>query len=170
MTTRATAIGMLAATALATVVSGCAALPLAAVAGPLLDVGGGALVKTGTEYTASGTARRTFRLPSEQVHTAVLETFRRAEIPVAQDTAARDGQRIVANAHGRSVHVRLVSLTPVLTSLELDVKRNLLASDKATASELLAETEQVLGEGTPLAVQKDAPPPARSARVARSTR
>jgi hypothetical protein len=89
---------------------------------------------------------------------------------VAQDTAARDGQRIVANAHGRSVHVRLVSLTPVLTSLELDVKRNLLASDKATASELLAETEQVLGEGTPLAVQKDAPPPARSARVARSTR
>ena len=156
----------------AVALSGCAALPLAAVAGPLLDVGGGALVKTGTEYSANGTARRTFRLPSAEVHTAVLETFRRAEIPVARDETARDGhQKIVGQAHGRTVRVRIVSLTPVLTAMELDVKRNLLASDAATASELLAETEQVIGEETVVAVERDAaPPPARSARVSRSTR
>ncbi len=171
MRARRTIVAVAMATSLAVLATGCAALPLAAVAGPLLDVGGGALVKTGTEYTASGTARRTFYLPSERVHGAVLEAFRRAQIPVARDETVRDGEKIVGAVHRRTVRVRLVSLTPVLTAMELDVKRNLFASDKATASELLAETEQVLGEEAPVALPSDAPAAAaRPARVARSTR
>lgn len=171
MEARRTLLAVAAALAAAIAVSGCAALPLAAVAGPLLDVGGGALVKTGTEYTASGAAHRTFNLPSDQVHAAVLETFRRTQIALTRDEAARDGLRIVGAAQGRTVRVRVRALTPVLTAMELDVKRNLLASDEATASELLAETEQVLAERTVLALRHDdAPPRSRAPRVAGSTR
>jgi hypothetical protein len=46
---------------------GCAAIPLALIAAPLLNVSGEVLVKTGTEYSASGTVYRTFALPMEQV-------------------------------------------------------------------------------------------------------
>jgi hypothetical protein len=128
----------------ASALHGCAAIPLAVIAAPLLDVGGGVLVKTGTEYSARGTAYRTFSLPVEQVHAAVLETFRRAQITVTRDDASPMHDRIAGKLYRRDVHVELLPLTPVLTSMELVVKRNILASDKATASELLAQTEQIL--------------------------
>jgi hypothetical protein len=138
-------IRMAAAVALvATALHGCAAIPLAVLAGPLLDVGGGVLVKTGTEYSARGTAYRTFSLPVEQVHAAVLETFRRTQITVTRDDASPKHDRIAGKLYRRNVDVELLPLTPVLTSMELVVKRNILASDKATASELLAQTEHIL--------------------------
>ncbi len=130
---------------------GCAAIPLAVVAGSLLEAGGGMIVKTGTEYTASGAARRTFNLPVEQVHAAVLETFRRTQISITRDEAAAERHRIAGRARHRTVRVDLVALTPVLTTMELAVKRNVFASDKATASELLAATEHVLAESAVVA-------------------
>ena len=102
------------------------------------------IVKTATEYSASGTVYRTFSLPVAQVHAAVLETFRRAQITVTRDDASPQRDRIAGRLYGRRVHVELQPLTPVLTSMVLGVKRNILASDKATASELLAQTEQML--------------------------
>jgi len=137
---------------LAVGVGGCAALPLAVVAGSLMEAGGGVIVKTGTEYTASGAVRRTFNLPIEQVHAAVLESFTRAQVVVTRDQASPKRQVIVASTQHRKVYVELLPLTPILTTLELDVKRNVLASDKATASELLAETEQVVAERSVLAM------------------
>jgi hypothetical protein len=151
--------GAIASAALAGALGGCAALPLAVVAGSLLDAGGGVIVKTGTEYTASGAVRRTFNMPVDQVHAAVLETFARAQIPVTRDEASAKRHVVRGAAQHRKIYVELLPLTPVLTSLELVVKRNLLASDKATASELLARTELVIGERTPAA---DAPALARA--------
>lgn len=147
-------------------VGGCAALPLAVVAGSLMDAGGGVIVKTGTEYTASGTVRRTFNLPVDQVHSAVLETFTRAQVVVTRDQASPKRQVIVATTQHRKVYVELLPLTPMLTTLELDVKRNVLSSDKATASELLAETEQVVAERAMLAM---APEPSSDTTVSTAT-
>jgi hypothetical protein len=139
-----------AAAALAGIVAqqGCAAIPLAAVVGPVLDAGGGVLLKTGTEYTASGTAYRTFTLPLHDVHAGVLEAFRRTQVTIKQDEVSAKDEQVVGLLQHRVVYVRLTPLTPVLTSMELAVKRNLLASDKATTSELLAQTESVLADPT----------------------
>jgi hypothetical protein len=135
------------ATALAMLLQGCAALPIAAVGGMALQAGGGARVKTGTEYTASGAARRTFTIPLEDVHAAILEALCRADVSVQQDETSKSGQlAIVGEVQHRRIRVRLIPLTRALTSMELVVKRNILASDKATASELVAQTEQVLAE------------------------
>lgn len=129
---------------LAFVLQGCAALPLALIASPLLSAGGDVLVKTGTEYSASGTIYRTFPLPMEHVRWGVREAFVRTQVNVTRDDATSDSDQIVGETNGRTVTVELLPLTPVLTSMQLDVKRNLLASDKATASLLLSETEKVL--------------------------
>ncbi len=127
---------------------GCAAIPLAVVAGSLLEAGGGVLVKTGTEYTSNGSVLRTFNVPVEQVHAAVLETLTKAQITITRDEASARRHRIAGIAYHRTVRVELFPLTPVLTALEIVVKRNVLASDKATASELLAETELVVAAQT----------------------
>src|SRR6266404_2581148 len=144
---------------LAVVLPGCAVLPVAALGGALLQAGGGALLKTGTEYTAGGTVRRTFTIPVEDVHAAVLEVFCRADLAVDQDEIAKNGVRAIeSDADHRTVYVRLLPLTRSLTSMEVVVKRNFLASDKATASELVAETEQALAERPALAPRLDRGP------------
>ena len=125
---------------------GCAALPLAVLSGGM-QAGGGALVKTGTEYTASGAVYRTFAIPLADVHAAVLEAFHRTDIAVAQDEASPKGQRVVGEAQHRTVRVRLTPLTPALTQMELVVKRNLLASDTgpviAPARKVRSATSQI---------------------------
>jgi hypothetical protein len=150
--------------ALGCVLPGCAALPFAVVGGALLQAGGGAIVKSGTEYTASGVVRRTFTIPVADVHAAVLQAFRRTEIGLAKDETSPKGEwTMVGVAEHRKVHVRLTPLTRTLTALELGVKRNLLASDRATGSELLAQTEQALVDRRLLtrAADGDTTPPAR---------
>ncbi len=150
--------GVVVAALSALLLEGCAALPIVAVADWAAQAGGGALVKTGTEYTASGTARRTFTIPICDVHAATLEALRRAAIAVTKDEVASDGHMTIeGRAQHRTVRIRTVPLTDELTSMELAVKRNCLASDRATASELLAETERVLAEQPAFAARLDSP-------------
>jgi hypothetical protein len=142
------------AVAAAFLVQGCALLPVAAVGGFLLEAGGGALVKTGTEYTASGLAIRTFAIPAGDVRAATLTTFARTQIAVVDDDVSKKGIiTLTGKAPLRKVRARLTPLTPTLTQVELRVKRNFLASDKATASELLAETERTLAENAVFAAR-----------------
>jgi hypothetical protein len=132
--------------ALALLLHGCAAIPVAALVGGLLEAGGGAVVKTGTEYTASGAAIRTFAIPLADVHSAAREALRRTDVSVRKDEITSKGYELAGVAERRKIRIRLMRLTSTLTRMELVVKRNLLASDKATASELLAQTEEVLSE------------------------
>lgn len=147
--------------------AGCAAIPLAVIAGSLLEAGGGVIVKTGTEYSASGTALRTFNLPIAQVHAAVLAAFARTQIIVVRERTTAKEQRIDGIMHGRRVRVVLQPLTPVLTSMSLDVKRNVLASDKATASELLAQVERAVNDGGAAAAAHEPAPDDSGIRGAR---
>jgi hypothetical protein len=125
---------------------GCAALPLAAVGGAALESGAGAVVKTGTEITMGGTVHRTFTIPENAVRAAVLEAFDRAGVEITEQ-AQKDGTiRIVGKLHERTVRVKLVPLSAMLTTMTLVVKQNLLLKDRATTSELLEDVEQVLSE------------------------
>jgi hypothetical protein len=132
---------------LAVLLHGCAAVPFAVLGGFLVQAGGGAVVKTGTEYRAGGVAYRTFAIPMADVHAAVLEGFRRTGIVVAKDETSKKGELTVEGCmQWRSVRVYLTPLTPALTAMKLVVKRNVLMGDKATASELVGQTERVLRE------------------------
>jgi hypothetical protein len=130
---------------LALAAQGCALFPLAALGGAALNAGGGAITK-GTEYTVSGTAHRTFTSPIDDVHRAILETFDRTGIRVERDESSEKGQRLVGEAEHRTVKISLTPLTPTLTSMTLIVKRNILMKDRATASELVEQTERALAE------------------------
>lgn len=122
---------------------GCAALPLAAVGGSVVASGAGAMVKTGTEYTFSGTARRTFTVPINAVRAAVLQAFEVAGVEVQPEDG--DAYHLVGKLSHRTVKVELKELSHSLTVMSLSVKQTIL-KDRATASELLEQIEQVLAE------------------------
>jgi hypothetical protein len=122
---------------------GCAALPIAALGGSMVASGAGAVVKTGTEYTFGGTARRTFTVPVNAVRAAVLEAFNRADVQLEPEAL---GERyIVGKLTHRTVKVELTPLSASLTGMRLSVTRTVF-KDRATSSELLEQIEQVLAE------------------------
>ena len=128
------------------VLHGCAALPLAALGGAVLQSGAGAVVKTGTEYTMSGAAHRTFTIPINAVHAGVLQAFERAGIVVEPQQDGDDDHYIRGRLEHRTVRVRLTAFSDSLTGMTLVVKRNVLVKDRATSSELLEQVEQALAE------------------------
>ncbi len=134
---------------------GCAAIPLAVVAGALFEAGGSVVVKTGTEYSSGGTVRRTFNVPVDAVHGAVVETFRRTQVLIVREEVSPKRRKIAARVMGRKVRVQLIPLTPVLTTMQLDVTQHLFASDEATASELLAQIERTLAARTDVTLRGD---------------
>ena len=152
---------------LATVGSaGCAALPIAALGGGALESGAGVVVKTGTEYTFGGTAHRTFTVPVNAVRAAVLATFDRTGVIV--DQRSDDENRLRGKLEHRNVRVRLTPLSSSLTELTLVVKRNWVAKDRATTSELLEQVEQVLAENPTFARRLRRVPPEDPAASPRS--
>ena len=125
----------------------CAALPVAALGGAILQSGAGAVVKTGTEYTTTGAAHRTFMVPMSAVRAAVLQAFDRAGVTLdSEEQPDDDKTRMTAKLNHRSVQVKLTALSASLTGMTLVVKRNALIKDRATSSELLEQVEQVLAE------------------------
>ena len=135
----------LAAAALAAALEGCVLFPLAAVGSAVMSATESAISK-GTEYTTAGTARRTFMYPIDDVHRAVVETFERAGLRLERDEVADQSRRLVGEAEHRTVKIELTPLTPTLTTMRLVVKRNILLKDKATATELVEQTERALGD------------------------
>lgn len=142
----------------------CAALPIAALGGAILQSGAGAVVKTGTEYTMTGTARRTFMVPMSAVRAAVLEAFDRAGVTVDSEVQPHDDKaRMMATLKHRTVRVQLTALSASLTGMTLVVKRNALVKDRATTSELLEQVEQVLAENPAFARSLHRRPEGRAA-------
>ena len=98
------------------VLAGCAAIPLAGFGGAALESGAGAVVKTCTEYTAGGTAHRTFTIPQNAVRAAVLEAFNRTGVVVKEQEQKDENERLTGELHKRTVRVRLTPLSPSLTA------------------------------------------------------
>ena len=130
----------------AVLLHGCAALPLAALGGAALQSGAGAVVKTGTEYTMGGSARRTFTVPINAVRAGVLQAFERAGIVLEPPQDGDDEYYIRGRLEHRTVRVRLTPFSDSLTGMTLIVKRNVFVKDRATSSELLEQVEQALSE------------------------
>jgi hypothetical protein len=129
--------------ALGTALEGCALFPLAALGGAALNAGGSAISK-GTEYTMGGTAYRTFTSPIADVHGAIVAMFDRTGLHLDRDEGSDDARWLVGKAENRTVKIQLTPLTPTLTSMQLVVKQNILLKDRATAAELVEQTERAL--------------------------
>jgi hypothetical protein len=115
--------------------SGCDPFTLTA-----LGVGGAA----GVQHTLTGIAYRTFSVPLPKVRSAVMTAFDHMGIKVASKEKIENGERFTARASDRDIEIELEAITPKTTRMRSTAKTGLFR-DAATATEIILQTERVLG-------------------------
>jgi Protein of unknown function (DUF3568) len=123
------------------VTNGCGAAGLT-----MLGVGAGTAAGTGTSYTLDGIAYRTFTASLEDVRRATATSLRRMDMRVKTDQATESGRSIVALAADRTVAIELEKLTSRATRMRVTAKQTAIFRDRATAGEIIAQTERALDD------------------------
>ncbi len=122
---------------IAMVMSGCAAVAFTA-----MGVG----MSTGVSHTLGGIVYKTFTVPQGNVEKATYGALNRMQIKVTE--AKRDGTTKVirARAGDRDVEVELEALTPNTTRMMVTARKDSgLLRDGATATEIILQTEKIVG-------------------------
>lgn len=99
---------------------------------------------TGVQHTLSGIAYRTFTAPLPRVRSAVMSALDRMDIRVASREKMENGERIKAKASERDIEIELEGISPKTTRMR-SIARNGAFMDAATATEIIIQTEKVLG-------------------------
>jgi hypothetical protein len=134
---------------IAVALSGCAAIGLtgAALGAGVFSAGASAAMRAGTEVTRGGVVYRTFSVPQNELRTAVGNMLAQMELAVISDSVDEHGDRfIVARARDRDVELTLQSVTRTVTRLRLVVSEGYFRRDRATAAEIMAQTERTVDE------------------------
>ncbi|HEY3065452.1 MAG TPA: hypothetical protein VGL09_06645 [Methylomirabilota bacterium] len=139
---------------------GCAALAIAPLASAAVSSGTGAIVKAGTEYRGGGVVMRTFVLPMSEVHRATITTLREVGMQIEEDTLTDVDGKLVARGRHRVVEAKFEAIAPRLTRLQVKATGRLWTRDGATASELVAETEETVERFHPGALTRRVAPQA----------
>jgi len=121
--------------------NGCAAVGLT-----MLGVGAGVAAGTGTSYTLDGIAYRTFTAPIEDLRRATLTTLKQMDIRVKSDEPSTEGRALTAQAGDRAIEIELEQLTQRTTRMRVTAKHGMFFRDRATAGEIIAQTERSLDE------------------------
>jgi hypothetical protein len=98
----------------------------------------------GVQHTLSGITYRTFSVPLPRVRSAVMRAFDRMDIAVGSKEKIENGERLIARASDREIEVELEAITSKTTRMR-STARNGLFRDAATATEIILQTERVLG-------------------------
>jgi len=125
--------------ALSLALSGCAAVALTAA---------GVGMATGVSHTLGGIVYKTFAAPQPKVRRSTVAALGRMQIRIVE--AKRDGSTevIKARAADRDIDVEIEALTPNTTRLSVTaVKNGGLIRDAATATEIILQTEKLVGTG-----------------------
>jgi hypothetical protein len=120
---------------------GCAAVGLT-----LLGVGAGVSAGTGVSYTLDSIAYKTFTAPEEGLRAATLKTLKRMDIKVEENQKTESGRKIVAVAEDRAIEIELDRLTSQTTRMRVNVKQGMFFKDRATATEIIIQTDRTLDD------------------------
>jgi len=119
--------------------TGCASIGLM-----VLATGLGVGTGTATSYTLNGYAYRTFATPLPKVERATLLALRNMGIQFEKREPTDQGALIRATGQQRNIKIRLERVTPKTTRIRTVVRINNVLMDRATATEIIIQTEEVL--------------------------
>ena len=74
---------------------------------------------------------------------ALLIALRKMEIMVDEAQEIEDGEAIVAKADDLEITIELIEITPKVTRITVVAGKNILHRDKATAQEIVYQTNKV---------------------------
>jgi hypothetical protein len=134
-------IGALALALGPTVLGGCAGVGLT-----LFGVGAGVTTGTGVSYTLDSIAYRTLAASEAELREATLKTLKRMDITVKENHATDSGRQIVAEAGDRTVDIEIDRITSRTSRMRVVVKQGWVFRDRATAGEIIMQTERTLDD------------------------
>ena len=107
----------------------------------------GIAAATGVGYTLNGAAYKTFTAPIKQVRLSSIKALGNMGIAVESKDKKEDGKEIIkASTNDRTIEVILEPISENATRIKT-IARNGVFYDRATATEIIIQTEQML-EGT----------------------
>ena len=119
---------------------GCAGVGLT-----LFGVGAGVTAGTSVAYTLDGIAYRTFTLPLPQVESATRTALDRMGIKVDSTAKTDQGKAIRATSSDREIEIELEMVSSKTTRIRTVAKQGFFFKDRATAGEIILQTEKALG-------------------------
>jgi Protein of unknown function (DUF3568) len=122
--------------------NGCAA-PLALT---LFGVGAGVTTGTAVAYTMDGVAYRTFTAPLQQVERATLTALNDMGIKIEGTEKTEEGKAIRAKGADRQIEIELQAISSKTTRIRTVAKEGVFFKDRATATEIILQTERILGK------------------------
>lgn len=122
------------------VLNGCAAVGLT-----LFGVGAGVATGTSVSYTLDGVAYRTFTAPLPQVESAARTALDRMGIKVDATAKTEQGKAIRAFGNDREIEIEFEVVSSRTTRIRTVAKQGIFFKDRATATEIILQTEKVLG-------------------------
>jgi hypothetical protein len=120
--------------------SGCAAVGLT-----LFGVGAGVATGTGVSYTLDGIAYRTFTASLPRVESATRTALDNMGIKVEATSTIEQGKAIRAVSNDREIEIELEMVSARTTRIRTVAKQGLFFKDRATATEIIFQTEKLLG-------------------------
>ncbi len=104
----------------------------------------GVATEQAVSYTMRGVASRTLTAPLARVRRATLRALRRMGIKVEGRERTEYGELIKATGTNRQIEVRLEPITPKSTRMRTAAKRGVFLRDRATAKEIIVQTERII--------------------------
>ncbi len=118
---------------------GCAAVALTAV---------GVGMATGVSHTLGGIVYKTFAAPQPKVRRSTVAALGRMQIRIVESKQDGGTEVIKARAADRDIEVEIEALTPNTTRVAVTaIKDGGLIRDAATATEIILQTEKLVGTG-----------------------
>ncbi len=117
---------------------GCAALGLTV---PAAAVSGGA---AGVNYSLTNSAYKTMSYSLADVETALKKALKKMDIKETKIERGENEVSVSAIAGHLDIYVELKKITPTVTKIEVTAKKDVVIKDKATATEIIVQTEKNL--------------------------
>ena len=120
------------------------ALSLFALTGCLVIISavGASAYMTG-EYLVTGAVTKTVSYDFGRIKRALLVALCKMKIDVNEARPVEDGEEIFATAEELEIKIQLKEITPSVTRISVKAEKNLLNRDKATAQEILQQTNKI---------------------------
>ena len=101
----------------------------------------------GVSYAPDGSVNRTFAFSLARVKTASLGAFGRMGIRHVGTQTTGSGEILKGRIRDRDIDLVLEPLGPAATRIRVRVRAGRLDQDRATAAEVIVQTERLLGDG-----------------------
>jgi hypothetical protein len=95
------------------------------------------------EYLISGAVSKTVSYDFGRIKKALLVALCKMKIAVDKASPIQDGEEIFATAEELEIRIELREITPTVTRISVKAEKNFLNRDKATAHEILQQTNRI---------------------------